>query len=69
MLSRVELDRLITRTVRATRPLAPFQRDLVIEALVKSDPELSTIALAVVNLVRSRRFIRRLGPLSRDSVM
>lgn len=69
MLTTSELDRLGERTLRELRGLAPFQRDAIVERILRADPELRPILPELLALYRTRRPGVRLGPLIRDSVM
>ena len=62
-----QLDSLAERTLRELRRLAPFQRDAVIERILRADKELRPMLPELLSVYR-RKGARRLPPLIRDSV-
>jgi len=71
VLTTEQLDELAQRTVRELRRLAAFQRDAVVERILRSDPDLKPVLPELLNLYARAKAVRplRLGPLIRDSVM
>jgi hypothetical protein len=69
LLTSNELDELGGRTVRELGRLTPFQRETILERILRADPELRAVLPELLALYRTRAGTRRLGPLVRDSVM
>ena len=64
-----QLDKLTRRTIAELRHLAPVQRDVVVEQILRADPELRPVIGESLRIYGSVKVQRRVGPLIRDSVM
>ena len=67
LLTTDQLDTLAEKTLRELRRLAPFQRDAVVERILRADRELRPW-LPELLAIYQRKGARRLPPLIRDSV-
>lgn len=63
-----ELERRV-HTPSPMRDLSSVQHDVVLERILRNDPELAGVMSTLIATYKSAKPMRRLGPLIRDSVM
>ncbi len=68
VLTTSQLDTLSQRTLRELRHLPAVQRDIIVERILRADPDLGPVLAELIALYRTRKLARRLGPLFRDSI-
>jgi hypothetical protein len=69
MVTTDELQRRIQRALAAMRGLSSVQRDVVVERILRSDPDLAHVLPQLLAQYEHAKWVQRGGPLLRDSVM
>jgi hypothetical protein len=69
MVTSDELERRVQRALAAMRGLSSVQRDVVVERILRSDPDLERVLPQLLAQYERAKWVRRNGPLVRDSVM
>ncbi len=69
MMTGDDLDRFTARTLRELRGMSSAQRTDFVERILRSDPELRPVLPELLATCARVRYMRKLGPLLRDSVV
>lgn len=64
-----ELERRVNRALAAMRGLSSVQRDVVVERILRSDPDLEHVLPQLLAVYERAKWVHRSGPLIRDSVV
>jgi hypothetical protein len=68
MVTAEELERRIQRALAAMRGLSSVQRDIVVERILRSDPDLAHVLPQLLAQYERAKWVQRGGPLIRDAV-
>ena len=63
-----QVDAFTRRTIRWLHELTPLQRADAVEQILRADPELKPVLSTILAACSSVRYMRKPGPLLRDSV-